>query len=1010
MLYCEKKIRLINGGLAVFLVMVMAVFSGCASKGAKPDTDYEAPAAEAQPELFSDSLGGQTKLITAVKTSEGDDYFVISIRGDSVLTYTSVKQPLPPSLVLYFPDTALGGTVTPEMMLYNDYINGIKSSEIIEGGPTKITIGLKQDSAYELNREGSGVRIAFGNAPPVTETAADETEQYAAMEETELETELIDDEIYQEDDEASEEDATALMTGSELEGVDAEVLDDGVKIMIEADGAITDYKDFSIPVSDTLPARIVFDVYNIDSPYTKQEKVPVNSRWVKKVRHFAHPDKIRFVIETDQMFLSSYSAKAVNNGLLIQIGDTVEKEPTEIVQEEPAEPEAVADIQEDTPSEIDAAETDEEEPVLTESEPDEYVPDEEMEIDYSTPALLNRSDFASNEDGTSTIIIGTTRPVKYTIGKLSSGEIQLKLFDTNILRYRQRPIITTRFESAVDRITPVQKADMKGYSLIMVEVRESVPYVVEQVDSQIFVHFEASSIKPKPLAEAGLPPWQVILNRATDEPVEVSGTEATADVPAPGTVTAEGVVEDNTGVIEVEETIPGIIEDTATDEAVEDFEVTEEVADEDIEEMLEEEDPSLFEALGPKTLRTTSKKKYTGEKIALDFYQTDIKNVLRIIRDVSGRNFAIDKDVKGKVTLTLVQPIPWDQVLDLVVKMNQLGMIDEGEIIRITTQETLQQEEQRQQEILDARRERKRSEEAVIDLITEYLPISYATVGDIAPHVEKILTPERGTITHDTRNNQLIIRDTPKKVEMAREIVRKIDKVTPQVVIEARIVEVTETFSRAIGTEWNMSSDLNVGAYYNSHALTVAMNHAVAPTGTIGYTFSKLKGTPITLDAKLRAAETEGHGKVISTPKIVTLDNVSAKITQGSEWPYAKEEDDDITIEFKEIKLELHVTPHITPDDRISLKVKLLKEDIKQITDDGPALSTSEAETELLINDGDTIVIGGIIKETTNNDEFRWPWLGNIPLVGWLFKAKQSTGDKLELLIFLTPKIVHLEG
>jgi type IV pilus assembly protein PilQ len=191
----------------------------------------------------------------------------------------------------------------------------------------------------------------------------------------------------------------------------------------------------------------------------------------------------------------------------------------------------------------------------------------------------------------------------------------------------------------------------------------------------------------------------------------------------------------------------------------------------------------------------------------------------------------------------------------------------------------------------------------------------------------------------------------------------------------------------------------------------MAMNFpAAGATSNVGFTFDKIVGTPLVLNATLNALETTGEGKIISSPKIVTLDNKKATIKQGIEYPYLERDDTGgSSVSFKDIDLLLEVTPHVTPDNRVSLQIKITKNDIDTILDGVPSLSTNEAETELLVNDGDTIVIGGIMKTRKTEVTAGFPWLSRIPVLGWFFKNKVDSKENAELLIFITPKIVQLE-
>ncbi len=602
---------------------------------------------------------------------------------------------------------------------------------------------------------------------------------------------------------------------------------------------------------------------------------------------------------------------------------------------------------------------------------------ETIESSIQTPgktAWVNKIDFLSESEGKSTLILGTTHAVNYRIQKVAPRKIEIQLLNTRIPSYRQRALITTRFSSAVDRIVPYQRSKTKNESVVSVELRESVPYVAEQADNLLLIHFEGSSVPPKPLEQAQLPPWKQEI---------VSGQMAPMPVQA--------APEDQAAIAAAQ---PAPVPQTAADAAEADL------------ELLYQQDRELQTLLAP------GRKKYTGEKIALDFFDTDIKNVFRILREVSGKNFAIDKDVTGKVTMSLDKPVPWDQVLDLVLRMNQLGQVYEGDIVRIATLETLKKEDDLRKAKLESMRKAREEAMALEPMSTRYIPVSYSNAKDeIRPHIEKILTEKRGSVSVDEKNNQIIITDTAAKIRQAQEIIRRIDKVTSQVIIEARVVEVSSDFSRQLGITWG--STHGPGVIPNAGASTttdVAMNFPSLSTSTIGINFSRLSGVPFVLNAQLSALETTGEGRILSAPKILTLDNKKAKIKQGLEYPYLERDSSGgSSVKFKNIDLLLEVTPHVTPDNRISLVIYITKNDVDTVTDGIPSVATNEAETELLINDGDTIVIGGIIKKTENKVENAFPGLSKIPILGWLFKNTSKDIEHNELLIFITPRIVQLE-
>ena len=564
------------------------------------------------------------------------------------------------------------------------------------------------------------------------------------------------------------------------------------------------------------------------------------------------------------------------------------------------------------------------------------------EMEKKSLAWINRIDFSSETAGQSTIIIGTTAPVKHNVKKINDKKLLLNLYPSKLPDYHQRPLITTRFQSAVDRITPFQTSAMKNTSGFVIELRDSVPYFIEQTDNLILVHFEASSVPPRPLDAAELPPWRNVMAEAVDK------TDA----------------------------------------------------------------PELKPSEHRKFKAQTGK--YTGEKIAINFFETDIKNVFRILMDVSEKNFAIDKDVTGQVTLAFDKPVPWDQILNVILKMNRLGKVFEGDIIRIATLKTLQLEETERLAKIKAAQKLEDQKKALEPLLTEYIPVNYANAkADVLPQI--ILTEGRGTISVDERNNQIIITDVAEKIQKAKEIVKVIDKVTPQVIIEARIVEVSDSFSREFGTQWSIAGtkeDTLGGALgYDMSATNPPSKGVGGSAGQIGIEFSRLLGDQFrVLDARLMASESEGAVKIISSPKVLTLDNKPAKIKQGLAYPYNKlDADGNTTTEWKDIALELEVTPHITPDNRITMKITIKNNEIGEIINGETSFTTKEAYTELLVDDGDTIIIGGIRKTRNTTGESGVPFLNQIPVVGWLFKTKQKKDEKQELLIFIAPRIVQLE-
>ncbi len=562
-----------------------------------------------------------------------------------------------------------------------------------------------------------------------------------------------------------------------------------------------------------------------------------------------------------------------------------------------------------------------------------------------TPALMTGIEFDTQPSGRSDIRVETNHPIKYDTTLQSDEKLYLTLYNTQIPEHHKRPLLTRYFNSAVESIEP--KTVNTKNAVIEINIREQVPFQIVQDQNFITMVFEPSHIVPPPFDKAKIDVLSATIENKT--------TAVTR--PADNDIKEKSLAKQKTG-----SRIPG-----------------------------------------------ESPPRYTGEKIKLDFYDTDIKNVFRILRSVSGLNFAIDKDVQGKVTMTLENPVPWDQVLNLVLKMNGLGKKNEGNVIRIATISTLQNEEKLLQDAIAAKKKSLEQKKSFEPLVTQYIPINYSDAeADIRPHIEQILTKERGTMSVDQRTNMIILTDTQATIDQALEIIYRLDTVTPQIMIEVKVVEVTKEFARSVGVSWNLSNATDVVSTFVDD-FDVSVNSSGLATN---FSFFRLFGSSVTaLNAKLEASEEQGDVRIVSSPRILTLDNKKAKIKQGEEIAYHEEsESGGTTTSFKDVDLLLEVTPHVTPDNRISMTILITKNDISSYTSDGvPNLSTNEAETELLVSNNDTVVIGGVVKTTNSQDNDGIPFLTGIPVIGYLFGVDTQKDNRTELLIFLTPSIVQLE-
>ncbi len=404
-------------------------------------------------------------------------------------------------------------------------------------------------------------------------------------------------------------------------------------------------------------------------------------------------------------------------------------------------------------------------------------------------------------------------------------------------------------------------------------------------------------------------------------------------------------------------------------------------------------------------------KEYTGAPISIDLQDAEVSHVLRLLADIGGYNLILDNSVKGTITLKL-KKVPWDQVLDLVLMQKGLGMVKEGNILRIAPIKKIEQEQERI-------REAREREKTLEPLITQYLKVNYTTAKDMAEKLKSLLT-KRGKINYDDRTNQLIVTDIKRNLKRVAAVLMRLDRPEKQVLIEARVVYVRESFVRGLGIKWGggfqkTGTRYAAGIYGTTGTLTASTNFTpngfvvnlpptTTPTLGLGGFLSKISGSNLfTIDAQLALGESTGEVKTISTPRIITLNNHEAEVIQGTRIATQSEAPSGgTTTSYYDAALKLSVKPQITPDNHLILEIK--------VSDDAPAegenISTKSVTTKLMVRDGETIVIGGVQKVRRENTSSSVPFFSKIPILGNLFKNKDTSKSKEELLIFIRPKIL----
>ena len=413
--------------------------------------------------------------------------------------------------------------------------------------------------------------------------------------------------------------------------------------------------------------------------------------------------------------------------------------------------------------------------------------------------------------------------------------------------------------------------------------------------------------------------------------------------------------------------------------------------------------------------------RFSGSPVTLDFQGADLRAVLRTFADISGLNIVIDPSINGTVDVALKE-VPWDQALDIILRANKLGYSVDGTIVRIVPLNVLATENEERRRLTEA-------EALAGDLRVLTRPLSYAKAQDLVPIVTKSALSPRGDVQIDVRTNTLIIRDLADRLTAASELIATLDRPQPQVEIEARIVQTTRDFAKALGVQWGFNGQVNptlgtstglafpssgsiggrVGGTQGPENAPTGVNLPVtAANNALGLALGSINGA-LNLDVALTAIERAGKGRLLSTPRVSTQNNIEAEITQGVQIPIQTVSNNTVTVTFKDAALTLRVRPQITASNTVimSIVVENAAPDYSRSVNGIPPIDTQRATTSVLVADGDTTVIGGIFVSREQSVQDRTPVLHRIPLLGWLFKRDIDGDESRELLIFITPRITR---
>ena len=427
-------------------------------------------------------------------------------------------------------------------------------------------------------------------------------------------------------------------------------------------------------------------------------------------------------------------------------------------------------------------------------------------------------------------------------------------------------------------------------------------------------------------------------------------------------------------------------------------------------------------------------REYTGDRLTLNFQDLETRAVLQLIADFSGLNIVVSDTVQGSVTLRL-QNVPWDQALDIVMTTKGLDMRRNGNVVIVAPAEEIAAREQAELESLQAL-------QTLEPLRSEFIQVNYAKASELASLVEgggnNSLLTDRGSVAIDERTNTLLVNDTPTSLANIRRLVTTLDIPVRQVLIESRVVIVNDDYSRELGvrfgtTSVNDNSDngliglTGTGAGAGALVGTPSIGSpggsilpvtapaqgsrynvnlpVIGPAGSIALA---ILGNDYLVDLELSALQAEGDGRVVSTPRIVATNQREARILQGTEIPYQEASSSGATTtSFQEAVLSLTVVPQITPDNRVIMDLTITKDSVGEVFNGVPAIDTRELVTQVVVRDGETVVLGGIYETEQLNTTTKVPGLGNIPGLGHLFRSRSTESNNAELLIFVTPKILH---
>ncbi len=1008
--------------IGIVLLILVFVF-GCASK---------------KKGAYKAKKGIKINELKELKVENAGESTKISIVAEGELAPNVFKLTDPLRVIIDLTDTRLGDVKGP-ISVDNGVINEITTSQFddVTSSLSRVVIGFDKVVDYNVNTSGNVMDInipkdAAAKAPSdegITPEPLPEGEEVAAIPEVsldepveaeipELSEPVLDEsepgieEIPEEPFETSMDEPveeipidqtfaipidSQLKTATKIDDIQFETSDMGTTVYVTADGDIGEWDDFIVEN----PTRLVIDLKGIKNASSSKKKVNIGSEQVERLRVGEYKDKTRLVLDYPKKKKPSYTVSKEDKRLVLNIfsdvsGAAEETAQAPVVDELPIEDVPVDELPiEDVPVEEFAEEpvadvppedfdlggpieepVIDEEPIIAEEpimDEEPVIADEPIIEPIGKKATVKAFDFKQFPDERkSRIAIATDNPVNYTTRESSPGTIVLELDNTFIPKTSLRRFIdTSEFKSAVSKITPKYN-ESTNTSTFTVNLKESVAYNAYQDGNTLYIDFDI----PDDMAQAQAPMMEKETPVAEEEIPEQPVVKAPDNLP----------------------------EDIDEEDKMKWAPVKEEF----LSDRLAQDEP--LTAMGAVLAESYGgQQRFVGRRISLDFKNAEVRSIFRLLAEVSKFNMIIGDDVGGRITVRL-ENVPWDQAFAIILQTKGLWYERYGNIVRIAPAEKLKKE----RETAVATR-RAAIEAKPLDVL--FKPISYATAGELAARVKPILS-SRGTVDIDGRTNTLIIRDVKEFLEAAKSLIEKLDTQTPQVSIEARIVEANTSSRKGWGIKWGGNLFFNpqhgnpTGLYFPNtvNVTNIAMNYpsVAGSNASAGIQLGSINGV-IDLDLQIDLMEQEGDGKLIASPKVTVLDNASASIMSGVKIPYITQTSNSgSNVRFESAVISLSVTPHITADGSVFMKINATRNepDFANAVGENPAISQRQISTEVLVKSGNTTVLGGIYRINKEKNFQGFPFLSRIPLLGYLFRNWGRAVIRDELLIFITPRIV----